>query len=152
MTALYHTIEFSRFRNWISSSCFTQSMSPVGPWTQYLRQFLTGDSGFTVVTCGYRGWLVREFPAVGLRATQKLTPMPFHEEIHLMFAKMYKMTKSDEITDHPILSTSYKPFLFLHELLSRSEDDRIATRVCNYTRVSFVIDSPLSWIHNLNLF
>ena len=121
-------------------------MSPVGPWTHYVRQFLSGDAGYTVVTCGYRGWTIREFPAVGLRARQKLTPMPFHEEVHLMFAKMYKLTKSDNITDHPILSTSYHPFLFLGELLSRAEDDRIATRVCNYTRVS--IGCNLSVIFN----
>lgn len=113
-------------------------MSPVGPITRYLRRFLDDRDtvGFTVTTCGFRGWTVREFPSLGLKCDQMLEELPFHEEIRLLYSKYYQITKSDNIKYHPVLTTSFHPFLFLGELLSRCLDDRIAVRSCNYTKVS----------------
>ena len=113
-------------------------MSPVGPITHYIRRFLDDrdNAGFTVITCGFRGWTVREFPNLGLKCTQKLRELPFHEEIRLFYAKLYRVTRSDEIVTHPTLTMSHYPFLMLGEHLARCVDDRIATRSCNFTRVS----------------
>ena len=116
-------------------------MSPVGPITHYVRRFLDGNSGvgFTSVTCGYGGWTVREFPQIGLKATQKLARLPFHQEVQLLYPKLYRITKADDFKQHPVFSVSHEPFLLAGEFLSRCRDGRISTRACNATRVSFYL-------------
>ena len=122
-------------------------MSPVGPITHYIRRFLDDkdNAGFSSVTCGFQGWTVREFPNLGLRCDQKLKKLPFHEEIRLYYAKLYRVTRSDEILSHPTLTMSHYPFLMLGEYLARALDSRIATRSCNFTRVSILSCTVLFW-------
>ena len=112
-------------------------MAPVGPITHYIRRFLDDrdNAGFSVATCGFRGWTVREFPNLGLKCSQKLRELPFHEEIQLFYAKLYRVTRSDEIVTHPTLTMSHYPFLMLGEFLARCVDKRIASRSCNFTKV-----------------
>ena len=118
-------------------------MVPVGPFTEYSRTFLSGELGRTIITCGYGGITVREYPSLNFRATAPLRYMPFHEEVALFFAKFYRLTKSDELKNHPVLSLSHRPFLMLDELLSRCTDRLIPQRTCAYTKVLLLSQDSL---------
>ena len=88
------------------------------------------------MTVGFSGFVIREFPAIGLRPRLRLKPMAYREELRLYFPKYYRFTRRDNIREHPAFYTSASPLLFVSELLGRCEDDRIARRSCNFTRVS----------------
>lgn len=122
----------------MNSPSFGIALVRVGRITSHCRCFLVGESGNTHVTAGYSGFVVREFPAVGLRPRLKLKPMAYREELRMYFPKFYRFTRRDNIRDHPAFCISSSPLLFVGELLGRSEDDRIARRCCNFTRVSLL--------------
>ena len=129
-------LSFSRMRNWITSTGFGIALVRVGRITSHCRCFIVGDFGNTHVTVGYAGFVVREFPSVGLRPRMRLKPMAYREELKLYFPKYYRFTRRDNIKDHPAFYTSASPLLLVGELLGRCEDERIARRSCNFTRVS----------------
>ena len=125
-------------RAWLASPGFSRAMVRLGPITSHCRTFLTGDRdvGNSIVTVGFSGFVVREFPNVGLRPTCKLKTMSFRDEIRLYFPKFYRFTRRDNIRGHPAFYISSKPLLMVSELLSRCDDGRIRRRTCNFTKVS----------------
>lgn len=124
-------------RNWITSPGFGVALVRLGRITSHCRTFLVGNSGNTHVTVGYSGFVVREFPSVGLRPRLRLRPMAYRDEIRLYFPKYYRITKRDNIREHPAFGTSSKPLLLVGELLARCTDRRIPRRTCNFTKVCF---------------
>ena len=123
-------------RNWISSPGFGVALVRLGRITSHCRTFLVGDSGNTHVTASYSGFVIREYPSLGLRPKLRLKPMAYREEIRLYFPKYYRITRRDNIKGHPAFGTSSKPLLLVGELLARCSDERIARRSCNFTKVS----------------
>ena len=111
----------------------------LGRITTHCRTFLINDAGNTHVTVGYGGIVVREFPSIGLSPKLKLKPMAYREELRLYFPKYYRITRQDNIKNHPAFGTSDKPLLLIGELLSRCDDRRIARRCCNYTKVRLLV-------------
>lgn len=125
-------------RNWLSSPGFGLGLVRLGRITVHCRCFLIQDAGNTHVTVGFGGFVVREFSAIGLRPRLKMKPMVYRDELHMYFPKYYRITRRDNIRDHPAFYTSASPLLLVGELLSRCEDERLARRCCNFTRVCFI--------------
>ena len=119
--------------------------------TGYARLFLDGsvktvisasdtvqklDVGTTVITVGYDGYTVKEYPQLGFQPTKKTSVLPMFEEYQMWYAKMYRITQNHKVITHPVLHLSHYPFLALDDLLQRAFDKRLQSRCCVLTKVS----------------